>query len=48
MSPINIPIKPPPRVNTANDVNDGGGKKDRDGNRRREERGNLELVEEAV
>lgn len=47
MSPINIPIKPPPRVNTANDVNDGGGKKDRDGNRR-EEGGNLEPVEQAV
>lgn len=24
MSPINIPIKPPPRVNTANSVNGGG------------------------
>lgn len=33
MSPINIPIKPPPRVNTANGVNgsgddDGEGKKE--------------------
>lgn len=27
MSPINIPIKPPPRVNTANGVNGGGGKR---------------------
>lgn len=33
MSPINIPIKPPPRVNTANGVNgsgdDDGGEKER-------------------
>lgn len=36
MSPINIPIKPPPRVNTANGVNRGGGS-DCDRERKREE-----------
>lgn len=35
MSPINIPIKPPPRVNTANGVN-GGGDDDSGGEREKE------------
>lgn len=49
MSPINIPIKPPPRVNTANSVN-GGGDDDDDGTERerKEERKRLPVVEEVV
>lgn len=40
MSPINIPIKPPPRVNTANGVNRGGGSDcDRKRKKKREKRG---------
>lgn len=40
MSPINIPIKPPPRVNTANGVNRGGGRDcDRKRKKKREKRG---------
>lgn len=48
MSPINIPIKPPPRVNTANSVNGGGDDDDGTERERREERKRLPVVEEVV
>jgi len=38
MSPINIPIKPPPRVNTADGINSSSGEKERE-RERVEERG---------
>lgn len=44
MSPINIPIKPPPRVNTANGVNGNGGGSGGDSNGERVERESEKVV----
>jgi len=51
MSPINIPIKPPPRVNTADGINDSSGESESESeSERTSERGGwvILLVEEVV